>query len=610
MLRWALPAQSLLLALLATWPAAARFGSEAVGSVDGDGIKHLWNLWWARAEWLVGEPGLRTPLANAPVGMELYPIEPLNQAVALVVPLDPVPLSNLLAIVNVLLLGLAAGWLGWRVSASERGALATAALAQGSAFVAFTLHAGVGELRHAFWLPLGLAVWIEARQRGGWGWFAALGVTLAAALLTSFYHGFFLAVSLAVLALGTLWTERHLLLRHLFAAALALALTLPVLRTFAGTWAPDSAPGPRTVAQWLDAPLNVDANVATSLTPPDLVTPHLGARAEGDRTHRAYGGGRYVGVVGLLLMVAGVVAAPGRALPWLGLGGVGLVLALGPVLGWEDRAVEPLVVLPLAYLNHLLAFVAEPVNFPVRFASILMLAGAVLGGLAVARWRVAASVVPVVLVDVAWNDLVPWPRDTFPLVVPRDVVAPAGAVADLSFVFGGSGRRPDAPEQRAELPSWYDATVRYRAVSAQLALGRPMQNVPIERLDGWATEGLAWVGALPVSVAVAGWVVAPEELRESAFLLRSHGFGSVLIHHPCEVQADPPVVEMLDRAWGQRRRGRCMSVWAVPEVAATEAEAEAWRAAQAARLGPGPARPRERAWAMPPQPTGPPQPVR
>ena len=68
-----------LLAVLLTWPMIKYPSFAALGSKNADGMKHLWTLWWMRASiWDYGDFPFTTDLINYPVGMDLYPIEPLN----------------------------------------------------------------------------------------------------------------------------------------------------------------------------------------------------------------------------------------------------------------------------------------------------------------------------------------------------------------------------------------------------------------------------------------------------------------------------------------------------------------------------------------------------
>ncbi len=579
MLRWLFPLQCLLLAIVLTWPAPARFATEAVGSVEGDGVKHLWTLWWMRAEALGGAPGLRTALVNFPTGLELYPIEPLNGLLSLVLPLDPVPLSNLLAVLHLFLLGLTAGWLGRLVSERPLGAFAAGALAQGSAFAAFTLHVGVGELRQVWWIPLGLACLVKARTTLEARWFLALALTLAGATLSCFYHGFFLATAVSLYALATLRPWPKLLGGYLVAAALSLAVVLPVIRTFSATYAPTEQRGADSFGAWMSMRYELETYRGAALDPVELLSPRDAASA--DRQTLSYTGGRYLGWVALALGVLGVAAAPRKAAPWLIVGAGGLVLSLGTVLWWDGALVGGAnrVVLPLATLNRALAWFAEPMNFPARFVVVPTLALAVLGALA-ARWPWALLLVPAAIVEVAWGDLVPFPRATIrlPHIDAAAIAAadlPAGAVADLTAFTRSAPPGSDKVGQ-----SWLarlDPESRTRAIAAQLVLDRPFSTVPIERVDHWGPEGLYWTAALPLARALGGEPVDDDELRASAWLLAEAGYGGVVLTHGCE-NGPPAVATVLDRALGKRVPAGCATVWPVPAVTAPPAEADRWRA--------------------------------
>lgn len=584
MVRWLFPLQSLVLALALTWPAPARFWTEAVGSVEGDGVKHLWNLWWMRAEAFSGPVGLRSDLVNFPTGLELWPIEPLNGLLSLLIPLPPVPLSNLLAVLHLFLLGLCAGWLGKVVSERPLGAFVAGALAQGSAFAAFTQHVGVGELRQTWWIPLGLVCLVKARTTLEPRWFGALALSLAGATLSCFYHGFFLATAVSLYALATLRPWPRLLGSYAAAALLSLAIVVPVIRGFSANYAPTEQRGADSFGDWMAKRYELDTFRGAALDPVELLTPRDAGAA--DRQTLSYTGGRYLGWIPLLLAGLGVVAAPRKAVPWLIVGAGGLLLSLGTVLWWDGALVAAgsgRVVLPLATLNRALAWVAEPMNFPARFVVVPTLAIAVLGALAT-RWRWLLVLVPAAVVEVAWGDLVPWPRAT--IVLPRVAVAPAaldtlsrGAVADLT-VFTRSAV-PGADKIGQSWLARVDPESRTRGIAAQLVLDRPFSTVPIERVDHWGPEGLYWTAALPLAHALTGASVTDDDLRASAWLLADAGFAAVLLTHSCD-NGPPQSAASLDQALGARIPAGCATLWPVP--APTPApDAPRWASEQSAR---------------------------
>ena len=559
----ALLVQSVGLAVALTWPLVPSFFERAIGRDDTDTPKHLWTLWWMRHEVWDGTPGLTTRWTNFPDGMPLYPIEPLNGVFAALLPIEPVPLSNLLALLHVVLLGACAGWLGREVAGTRIGAHVASALAQVCAFTAFSLEVGVGELRQSWWIPLGLAILVRARRTEAPRWFVALAVVMAGAVVACFYHGLFLALAVSVWALCTLRLRRALLLRYALAAGLALLLALPVVRGFAGSYGSDAGADPAA------ASFSIDRYTGASVSVEQLFTP-----STRDGSRRRYDGGRYLGLVTLALAAIGVAAAPRRAGPWVAVFGVSLVLSLGQVLVWRQA---PVLVggmnlgLPLAPLNDLLARVGEPLNFPARFLAPGMVALAVLGALAT-RWRLALLLVPLAAADTLLNDESPWPRDTTAL---PDMSALAGA--------GGSGAVADLGIVATPEPA-----MRNRAIAAQLVLARPMSAVPIERLSAWSSSGDRWLRALPIvrtlaTLTTGAPVPADADWRADLWLLRDRGFDRLLLAHRA-TGIDFRTKDLLTAACGPPVEAPQATLWTVPEVQAGEAEVSRWRAEQVDRV--------------------------
>ena len=576
MTRRLLLVQSLVLAFLVTWPAAAHFTTQAVGCAHSDTPKHVWTLWWMRKELAEGVSGLRTTLVNFPEGMDLYPIEPLHGLIAWLVPLQAVALSNFLAIMNVFLVGVCTGWLGWLVARRPMGALVAGALAQTGSFVAFTLHVGVGELRQVWWIPLGLCVLLRARESLAWGWFVGLGLVMGGATLSCFYHGFFLAMAVAVVALLTLRLEAKLLGGYVVAALLCAVIVFPVVQTFAGAYAPDAHQAKPGFLTWMQVRAPLETYPMSSLELGHLFEGRARVFDESQRQLYAYGGGRYLGWASLALAVAGVASAPRKALPWLAVGIVGIVFAMGTLLWHDGAVVQPRILLPLATLNRALAYFGEPLNFPVRFLALTTIGVAVLGALA-CRWRWSLALVPLAMIEVNARSGAPWPRDMLPMSDMAPVTAPPGAVADLTYIFHGA---------ETTVSHAYDARDRARVLGAQVSLDRPFQTTVIDRVELWGGSGYYWTVALPITKLLREGMTDPEATRESAWLLRDRGFASILLTHPCD---DPGAGQsawaaQLDAQLGQRQVGRCGHLWALPEIEATPEQAATWKQAQEARL--------------------------
>ena len=566
----AVVAWSLTLTSWLSWPVLIRPGEAALGNLHADGMKHLWTLWWMRESvWSEGQLPFGTGLVNHPFGMELYPIEPLNGLLAAALPfLDIVVLSNLLVFINVTLTGIAGAWFGRELSGSRLGGLVSGTLLQGSAVMAFFVHVGVGELTHLWWMPLGLGVLVRARRTRHWPWFLALAGCLIGAMFSCFYIGFFLSASVALWALVTLWAGREtpkLLALYAAAAALALVVVVPVTQTFSASYKTGDVPDVGLESYVLE-------EHGQPVTDPPSARLEVGqllayGREASRREEAAYGGGRYVGVLPLLLALVGLVRRPREALPFVVVGGVGVVLAFGTYMaadGAELLSGGARIRMPLFWLNRVLGYLAEPLNFPTRFLAMTVTALAAMGALAMRpggrRWQLGLLVLaPLAVGEVATGDLVPWPWDRF---VPRDAHelevlwdAGDGAVIDVALLV-----RPDQEN-------------RWSALSTQIAHGKATQAVPIERIEFFAREGYVFVKTRELlrdlqpiyendrNAHLEG------DYADDVAVLRAAGFRWILVSYRSGNEAVPPhVVSELTRFAGPPvALGRGLAVWELPE---------------------------------------------
>ena len=324
-----------LLSIVLTWPMILSPATSALGSSHGDGMKHLWTLWWMRASiWDYGDFPFRTDLVNYPVGMDLYPIEPLNGLIACFLPfMSVVMLSNFLAILNMTLTGFFGAWCGRVLSGNRLGGIVCGLLLEGSSVMAFFVHVGVGELNHLWWLPLGLGCLVMARRSGLKRWFAAVALCLIGAIVSCFYLGFFLAMATLVWSLLTLWAGKDtpkLLLKYICTAAVAVMVVLPITQSFSASYKVGSKPQV-SLSEY------VTGEHGQAVTDPPSARLELGQllevrRKPERREEAAYGGGRYLGFIPLTLALVGLMRRPREALPWLGVGVVGLIFAFGTFL--------------------------------------------------------------------------------------------------------------------------------------------------------------------------------------------------------------------------------------------------------------------------------------
>ena len=296
-------------------------------------------------------------------------------------------------------------------------------------------------------------------------------------------------------------------------AGLALGLTLPAVAAFSGSYGETGAHLPEAVL--------ADGRLGQTL---QAESAHWWEvfRAAVPNTERqvaAYGGGRYLGPLGLGLGLLGWVARPRSGTRWGLMVLVGLLFAAGPLLWLGDspwmsggRPVE----LPFGPLNHLLARHAAPLHFPARFLALSTVGLAVLGAQAVGRWR---GLLPVALLSVGVSLVAD--RVDFPRAVTR--------LPDFSALQQLPGQGPLVDLSLAAISNPERRTAH---VAAQLATGRPVQGMPIERLDmrarGIQAE-LAELGLVRAMATNRGW---PEDVRPDLEKLAAIGFEAMMLTGP------------------------------------------------------------------------------
>ena len=566
------------LALVTTWPMAADPLRTVIGHANADGLKHLWTLDWIRSS-LLEEHRMpfSTRWVNWPTGMDLYPIEPLNGIIgALLGPLPVVPLANLLVLLHLVGTGLAGAWFGQQVSGTREGAFVAGTVLQGSTLLAYFVHLGVGELLALWWLPLGLGLLVRARRGLRWSAFVSLGFALAGAVWTCFYLGLFLAVATSVWSLLTLDAGRdtgRLLGRYALAAGLSLALVWPATQRFSESYALGSVPDV-SLWEWIAGTHNQPVSDPPSARL-DLIHLLQPGRVLSDRERTAYAGGRYLGWIALALGGLGLWRRRREGLPWLAVAAVGVVFAMGSELGAPGPTAT---VLPFKYVNRLLSYRAEAVNFPVRFLALTGVGLAALGALgARGRW---AWLAVLAVAESLWLADLPYPRATFR---PADMSALAvvadhegHAIADLTMAWRG------------------DAENRWSALSAQLVHRHPTQAVPIERVEYFSRAGTRYLISLQLVRDLEqlynrkpGPLPRPDSVyRKDLALLADGGFGELMVNYRGGRERMPDdLVAALNQLCGPPLvlHGPT-GLWAVPKVSATEAELVAWREVHAAAI--------------------------
>jgi hypothetical protein len=570
--------QSWLTSVVLTWPTVLRLGEGALGSPHGDNLKHLWNLWVTRR--IASTPGgelLHNQFINHPEGLDLWPIELLHSGMALVLPwLSLVVLSNLQVLLNLTLDGLFMGLLAREVSGSRLAACAAALLLQGSSFALFAVEVGVGELQHLWILPLAFWSLLRLSRSTRPGWIPLTAGILALAPLACFYHGLFVAIGCAVLALFSLARAplpRPLLARFGVVAALAIGLALIPLQMFSSSYG-DRPDLQQTVAEHvLDGRGSSTNPLETRLQLSELVTGGHAKNSQ-DPKEQAYGGGRLLGIPLVLLVLFATWRDPRRALPWLVVSGVALLLAMGPyptmtrgpgvLVDFQD------VPLPFLYLNRALGFYNLEIHFPARFMALAQVGLVVVASVGVARLSGRLALLGVLLagtnvIDVFARGVVPHPLSIthLPDMSTLDELADheGHALLDLSYL-------------------WLDNLQnRHTALVAQMHHGHPVNTIALERVDRFGRQGLERTCALRLPHKLHADFLglghrAPDDLdfRADFFMLQQWGFEEIMIALP----AGNVPARLAKHLGSARVQTEDLMIWPLPKVNPPAFEADTW----------------------------------
>ncbi len=563
-----------------------------LGCIESDTMKHLWTLWWFRHTVLVdGTLPFQTDYVNFPTGMDIWPIEPLHGLVSLALAsMSVVAMSNVFALINLTLNGVCGALFGREISGDALGGLVAGLLIQTSTFALFSLHVGVGELQHFWILPLGFMAMRRIVHTRRWTWVVVTGVVLGLGTLACFYHGFFLGTGLLVLGVAALIRRRgHLevLARLAVAALIGVAFVVPMSRSFPSTASVDQA----TVQPFMTYVFEeghgqpLSDPIKARLQPEDLLFGRADQWDDKRQDLTAYAGGRLLGFPILILAAIALWRWPRRSLPWLAVAGVGAVLALGSHLSSGGNNVlmgEDPIRLPFLFLNRSLWFVVEPVHFPVRFLALTQVALAGLAAMAVmatrGRWRWALVVLALGnAADIQIRHLLPFPLVSFELEDQTYLTAAEGeadgAMLDLTGIWG------------------QDAESRRLVMTAQMVHGRPVQSVPVDRLQFYARDGRLFAESLKFVEDLAPGYRGEnfgelDDYRGDLFTLREAGFRMVMVNSQgLKMGLEPSLVAVMSSFLGPpRATARASALFLIPDVVASDEQMAAWREEYAERL--------------------------
>jgi hypothetical protein len=454
-------------ALLVLWPLP--LGGGILGHPLSDMPDHYQGIWWWGAEINALRLPLVTTTTHLPAGQELWFVDPVGAAIAVILrPLGFPWAYNLTLFAELMLAGVMLYRLAWRRFEQRGAALLAGTIGISAPFLLGLVHSGLTEYLGLFFpiVLLGDALRaLEGERRARL--FLAIAVALCAA--QALYYGAFAALLLLCLLLGARPGQRAL--RLLPALALGLLLAAPLAwHVLSGVLGDGGAVGAASAPGWQQPTLPA-TDLSLFFRPGDHYFPDTPALGNPGILHV-----HYLGWVALGLAVWGFLSHPAlRPHRW----GVLLfsIFAMGPALAWWGRPVmlgDAPLSLPLAVLYRLPFSPWELVHHPYRLTAFLVPLLAVGAAAAVSRlprW-VAYVALPLVLVENLLVSAAVWPLP----VTPSE---PPAVYAELPGPGGVFDWPPDATTQNRRYQLWQVQHERPIPYGVNVFLREPLMRDPL-----------------------------------------------------------------------------------------------------------------------------------
>ncbi len=396
---------ALCVALL--WPLP--LSDAALGHPLSDLADHYWGAWWWGSELLAGRLPMHTTISHLPAGQQLWYVDPMGAALALVFrPFGYVAAYNLALLAELLLAAGAMYALAWRLLRKRRAALLAGAALVSAPFLLGLLHSGLNEYLGLVFPVLLLGAALAAAEGRPRAWLPA-GLAVALCTAQAFYYGAFACLLLLCLALGPQPLRR--------AKGLGLALLAGILLAAPLLWSAGStvfgghgAVSAQNAPGWQQLMLPA-TDLSLFLRPGPHYFPDTPALGNPGILHV-----HYLGWVVLLLAVQGFRRHPRlRSHRWSAL--LFGICALGPAAAWQGRVLswgEGALPLPLALLYWLPGSPWALVHHPYRLTAFLVPLLALGAAAAISRqprW-VAAVALPALLMEALFISPAVWPLPT------------------------------------------------------------------------------------------------------------------------------------------------------------------------------------------------------
>ena len=491
--------------LLMTFPLVLSWHT-ALPAGYGDIWQNYWNLWWWKQCLLEGVSPFQTQYLFFPHGTDLvfHTHSPFNQVLSMPVNLlfGEAAAYNFCVMFALTVSGFAA-YLLVRDLTSDPGA----AFLAGLVFAYFpNLIEQTQEHLNLFavqFIPLALLYLLRWERSARTADALAFGACFGLNALCSWHLGLKLAMIVVPVVAWIGWRNRQRW--HCYARGLGLAAALAVLIVL-----PAVSPMVASIAAGADfftkqqVPRGIDASY---LLTPSYANPLLGSFVESRyavRAYRAAGFVCYLGLVPILLAALGAWRAPRRALGWLALLALGVMLAVGVDPWWNGNRIEA-GFLPFGLLREIPLL--ENLRVANRFMLVAGLGLAVLAGIGWHHLRhkrpwalpVAAALV---LAEYSW---LPFPIrsvELSPLL--QQVAGRPGAVLDIPF---------------------HERSRTVHNMAAQTVHGRPIAG---GYLSVYPPATLAAVESAPALRELAGNLSADAVIDVGQ--LKELGFRTIIIH--------------------------------------------------------------------------------
>ena len=528
------------------WRVVVHLGTHLAGT-GGDGWQNLWNMWWFKTAILSGQNPYFTHLLHHPAGITLvgHTLNPFNCVLA--VPADAL-FGQPAAYNLVFLFSFVASVFFMYLWVRDLGAPPLAAFLAGAVFTFSPYHFAHGQghmqLTAMEWVPcflwLSRRMWRAPSVRGG----LLCGGALALVAFCDLYY----LVSCCIIAGLSLflaaWRDwrrfwNRSLLQAVGVAIGTFALTggLLVFAVATAWLGGELMPGHDAVYWAADLQAFVVPNWISAWG-------HAFESVSGLWTGNPAENSQYVGYSVIALAVLSVRLKPTADRPWVwvGIAGLGFVLALGPRLHWGGQILQN-VPMPFGVIEKILPFLRLS-GAPTRWCFLTVVAVSILAGLGAGAlmegaqerrvgglklaWLAGIGCTVLVLLELAprYVEVRPFEQPSFAAALAAD--PRPGAVYDL----GGAGL----------------------ALVRQMGHGRPLMGGYVSRVTYAARE---FMQSTPVLRALRGEArLSADELRSGAATI-SLSFLIIPVSHPMRAR-------LADLGLVQRFADQGLEVWELP----------------------------------------------